>query len=138
MHTVLVLHSHCCTDEFIILQGAIRVQPSALMSPLHSCRGWGVCWRVHAQVVHPAMQELLNTTTLATDRHHMTTPQVSGRVKALAKALEGARAEAAALAVQQEHLRRQQDIFGERIASAKEQVGGDARTGCAEVMGRFL
>ena len=49
-------------------------------------------------------------------------PQVSGRVKALAKALEGARAEAAGLAVQQEHLRRQQDIFAERIASAKEQV----------------
>ncbi len=50
--------------------------------------------------------------------------EVSARAKGLAKALEGARAEAAALAVQQEHLRRQQDIFGERIASAKEQVRG--------------
>ena len=33
------------------------------------------------------------------------------------------RAQAAALGVQQEHLRRQQALFGERIASAKEQVG---------------
>ena len=32
------------------------------------------------------------------------------------------RAQAAALGVQQEHLRRQQALFGERIASAKEQV----------------
>ena len=34
----------------------------------------------------------------------------------------GMRAQAAALGVQQEHLRRQQALFGERIASAKEQV----------------
>ena len=53
--------------------------------------------------------------------------EVSGRVKALRKALEAARKQSADAGMQQDHLRRQQDIVAERITAAKEQVPWVAR-----------